>query len=132
MGSIDLDDFMKYNDLSNLDGNQYGFGSHTINHTILSHLPEEVAENGILRGHKAVEARLKRKVNYFAYPFGNYRHWSHQNEIALIRIPYIIALTANGGVNHYYYPFHVRRIGLLNERKDDLRRIFMKQAVLIV
>lgn len=128
LGHRDLDFFMSYTDLHGLQTQQYEIGSHTLSHPVLSALPFEVARQEIISGHRQVEEALKRACRFFSYPFGNVRHWLPAHEMVLQELGDVIALMANGGVNRWLYPLHVRRIGVTDESVDDMRRLLWSEG----
>ena len=48
-------------------------GAHTVNHYVLSSLSEEEVRGEVLRSRRILEAKLDKRIEHFAYPFGNRR-----------------------------------------------------------
>ncbi len=46
--------------------------SHTLGHLMLTTLPIEAAKNEIFESKRILEEKLQKKVNYFAYPYGDF------------------------------------------------------------
>jgi peptidoglycan/xylan/chitin deacetylase (PgdA/CDA1 family) len=48
-------------------------GAHTANHYVLSSLSDEEVRDEVLRSRRILEAKLDKRIDHFAYPFGNRR-----------------------------------------------------------
>lgn len=127
-GQKDLDLFMSYEDFRTLDDRLFTFGSHTVKHPVLLALSRLEVEREILDGHRGVEEALERPIRYFSYPFGNFNHWCADTELVIQQLKGVMAFTANGGVNRYLHPLHIRRIGLRNESEDELKCLFVREG----
>jgi len=71
------------------------FGSHTVNHVILTEAPPEVVERELVESKREIEAELGREVVSFCYPNGN---WSPAVREAVGRAGYRYAVTTQAGV----------------------------------
>jgi peptidoglycan/xylan/chitin deacetylase (PgdA/CDA1 family) len=47
-------------------------GSHTINHHNLIQLPDSYSRDEIARSKEILESKIKKRVDHFSYPLGNY------------------------------------------------------------
>ncbi len=86
-GSLDWKDIVR------IDGEQLmSFGAHTVNHEILSQLPDERAEWELTESQRVIQQWLGRPVPYFAYPNGQPEDFTDRVD-ATVREHYACALT---------------------------------------
>jgi peptidoglycan/xylan/chitin deacetylase (PgdA/CDA1 family) len=62
--------FMNWQQAKEMSDNNMHIGSHTLSHTILSHLSEAVQETEITKSKAKIEAFLKKETTSIAYPVG--------------------------------------------------------------
>lgn len=94
---------------------EYGitFGAHTVTHPVLSELPKSQAQWEIVESKEAIENKIQKSVNSFAYPFGKMNDFS-DTVIEIIKTAgFEYACTAIRG--HEKFPlkdyFNLRRRG---------------------
>jgi peptidoglycan/xylan/chitin deacetylase (PgdA/CDA1 family) len=82
--------------------------SHTLSHFDLTKIPLEVAMREIFDSKKILEENLKKKVNYFAYPYGSYNNLI----VDLVKkAGYKLAFSTNPGVDlHSSEQFFLKRV----------------------
>ncbi|MCL6612495.1 MAG: polysaccharide deacetylase family protein [Peptococcaceae bacterium] len=83
-------------------------GAHTLTHPSLTGLEPEAARHEITEGKKRLEAALKRPVEVFCYPYGNY----DQAIVQIVRESgFRAAVTADQGLGRYREdPYALKRI----------------------
>jgi peptidoglycan/xylan/chitin deacetylase (PgdA/CDA1 family) len=128
LGREDLSPFMTYAECRALDPEQFEFGSHTIRHPVLAALSGDEQRQEVVEGHRRVEEGLGRRLSFFSYPFGGRAHWGEPAERAMQTLDGVYAVTADGGINRYLYPHHIRRIGWTAEPVDELARRLRGEA----
>lgn len=75
------------------------FGAHTVNHPILSLLPEDEMEREIAGSQRALQDALQEPVRHFAYPNGKPGDYTPATEGILKRLGFRSAVTTSPGVN---------------------------------
>jgi peptidoglycan/xylan/chitin deacetylase (PgdA/CDA1 family) len=63
---------LSWEDVEEMDSHGMSFGSHSVNHGILTRMPLELAESEIVGSKRQLERRLGKAVTTFAYPNGEY------------------------------------------------------------
>lgn len=109
----------KSNDMLNIDqiktmqSSQIDFGSHTVNHSILSHLKENEIVDEVLRSKQDLEEILHTEVFLFAYPKGKRRHYNETAKAELEKAGYLAAFTTeNGPLSKADDLYELKRIGI--------------------
>lgn len=89
---------------------QIEIGAHTVNHVVLSRLPEAAQREEILRSKMALESLTDRPVTSFSYPYGSPQDYAPQT-IALVREAGFVFACANfeGRVTTYADVFQLPR-----------------------
>ncbi len=86
------------------------FGTHTVDHTILSHLPGAEQRRQIEESKRTLESRLADPVDLFAYPEGLESHYTGETVEILRTCGFQAACTAIFGFNtEATDPYHLRR-----------------------
>ena len=86
------------------------FGSHTVNHPILSRLRREDIEVELQQSQAELSRELRAPVTSFAYPNGQAADYNDEVKAALKRCGYTCAVTARTGFNTSTTdPFEIRR-----------------------
>jgi len=75
------------------------FGSHTVNHPIMSRLRREDIETELKQSREELSGELREPVNTFAYPNGHAADYNDEVKAALKRCGYTCAVTARTGFN---------------------------------
>jgi peptidoglycan/xylan/chitin deacetylase (PgdA/CDA1 family) len=107
------DTFMNWDQIKQMANAGITFGSHTVNHRILTKISAEEAEKEIAESKRNIEDNLKDTVIAFSYPNGNY----NKDIIELVKSHgYAVAFsTENGHVSASDDPFTVKRINIHND-----------------
>ncbi len=65
-------DLMSWKQIEELSENGIDFGSHSVNHIDLSHVPAETVETEIVESRRMIEERTGKEVTLFCYPYGHH------------------------------------------------------------
>ena len=68
----DLYDTMSWDELQSMDPELITIGSHTVHHQLLTRIPSEEIQYQIKESKQWLQRRLKRPVDFFCYPNGDY------------------------------------------------------------
>jgi peptidoglycan/xylan/chitin deacetylase (PgdA/CDA1 family) len=68
----DLYDTMSWDELQSMDPELITIGSHTVHHQLLTRIPSEEMQYQIKESKQWLQRRLKRPVDFFCYPNGDY------------------------------------------------------------
>ncbi len=94
--------------ISELKDNGITFGAHSRSHPALTALSDEALEDEIAGSKALIAERLRRPVDFFCYPFGDY---DKRVRDAVERAGYRAAVTTQRGYVHKNdNPFEIRRI----------------------
>lgn len=92
------------------------FGSHTSTHPVLSILDYRKAEKEIAGSKKDIEARLNKKINLFAYPYGNESSFSSDTKKILNSYNILCAVSTVEGLNNLNSDlYELKRISIIDE-----------------
>ncbi len=97
---------LDWQDIAALAETCFDFGSHTVNHPILSNISVAKAEREIDDSRSALERALGRRVRCFAYPNGHRNDFGLEHEALLQRLGFEVAFQGYGGI---MLPGEVRR-----------------------
>jgi peptidoglycan/xylan/chitin deacetylase (PgdA/CDA1 family) len=64
--------FLSWEEIKEMSQGGIDFGSHTVNHIILTNVPLKIAEREITQSKREIEEKIGKEVRHFAYPNGNY------------------------------------------------------------
>ncbi len=87
-------ELMSWSQIETLDPHVITIGSHTATHIDLPQATRDRLERELLRSKEILETRLKRKVQHFAYPNGNF----NEDVIPVVRQVYRSAVTTKPGI----------------------------------
>lgn len=90
---------LNWEQIREMSQNGFSFGSHTVNHPVLTQISFEQAEGEILQSKKLIEKELNKKVMTFAYPFGKNEHYSKEIKTVLIKSGFQCAVSTESGAN---------------------------------
>ena len=109
--------FLSWDQIKEMADNGISFGSHTINHQILTRASEKDNRLELTASKRMLEDVLEKPVNMFAYPNGDYDH----RAMALVRdCGYDLALTTvKGQVRPGDSMFALKRINVGGGRFSD-------------
>jgi peptidoglycan/xylan/chitin deacetylase (PgdA/CDA1 family) len=107
--------WMTWDQVRSLRGAGHDIGSHTQSHVDLGVTPTDEARREIAAGSSRLDAELGEHSGLFAYPFGERRHMSEQNQAALKELGLRCSLSAYGGtVRPGDDPLRLKRITISN------------------
>ncbi|MBS1259205.1 MAG: hypothetical protein MAG551_02272 [Candidatus Scalindua arabica] len=99
------------------------FGSHTVNHSILTNEKTNVVENEICKSKEIIEKETGRNALHFCYPNGNY----NDSMKKIVSKSYKSACTTKSGfVSESSDVYALNRIGINEEMITDWRGNFSK------
>jgi peptidoglycan/xylan/chitin deacetylase (PgdA/CDA1 family) len=115
--------FVNWDELNSIKEPDISFGSHTVNHPILTNEQTNVIEDEICKSKKIIEKETGRDVFHFCYPNGNYN-----DEIKkIVSGTYKSACTTNSGfVSKDSDIYALNRIGINEEMVAGWRGNFSK------
>ena len=109
------DDMLNIKEINSMKSHQIDFGSHTVNHSILSDLDVEAVTHEIHCSKQYLEKLLQSKISLFAYPKGKRRHYNDTAKSELQKAGYLAAFTAeNGAFEKTDDIYELKRIGIRN------------------
>lgn len=86
-------DMLNREEIKLMERDGIDFGSHTVNHQILSSLDINAANDEICRSKAELEDLLKKEMRYFAYPYGKKRHYTEEVKDKVKQAGYKAAFT---------------------------------------
>ena len=115
--------FINWDEVRSINKPEISFGSHTINHPILTNEQADVIEDEICKSKEILEKETGRDVVHFCYPNGDYN-----DEIRMIASgSYKSACTTRAGfVSKDSDIYALNRIGINEEMVTDWRGNFSK------
>ncbi|MCR4344603.1 MAG: polysaccharide deacetylase family protein [Candidatus Scalindua sp.] len=115
--------FVNWDELNHIKEPDISYGSHTVNHMILTNEQTDVVEKEIRKSKEIIEKETGRDVIHFCYPNGNYN-----DEIKkIVSGTYKSACTTNSGfVSKDSDIYALNRIGINEEMVAGLRGNFSK------
>ncbi len=115
--------FINWDEVNSINEPDISFGSHTVNHPILTNEQTDVIEDEICRSKEIIEKETGRDVLHFCYPNGNYN-----DEIRrVVSGSYKSACTTRAGfISKNSDLFSLNRIGINEEMVSDWRGNFSK------
>lgn len=75
------------------------FGSHTVNHPVLSQIDNDLLRSEIACSKTVIENNIGKPVKTFAYPFGKKEHFPKHTSILLKELGFTCAVTTEPGAN---------------------------------
>ncbi len=109
------EDMLNMNEIEIMKNNGIVFGSHTVNHVILTKVDIDTAAKEIFNSKQELENLLNEKVEFFAYPRGKKNNFNEQIKALVKKAGYKAAFTTeNGEVNNRSNLFELKRIGIRN------------------
>ena len=115
--------FANWDEINSIKAPNISFGSHTMNHPLLTNEQTNVVENEIYESKEIIERKTGRKVLHFCYPNGNYN-----DEIkGIVSRSYKSACTTEAGfISKESDIYSLNRIGINEEMLTDWRGNFSK------
>jgi peptidoglycan/xylan/chitin deacetylase (PgdA/CDA1 family) len=115
--------FVNWDELKSIKDPNISFGSHTVNHTILTNEQPDVVKDEINKSKEIIEKETGRNVLHFCYPNGNYNDGIKR----IVSKSYKSACTTNSGfVSKESDIYSLNRIGINEEMVTDWRGNFSK------
>lgn len=90
---VHKNDMLNLEEIKIMERDGIDFGSHTVNHRMLSSLDSTSANDEICRSKTELEALLKKEMRYFAYPYGKKRHFTEETKALVKKAGYKAAFT---------------------------------------
>jgi peptidoglycan/xylan/chitin deacetylase (PgdA/CDA1 family) len=94
--------FISWEHAEEMSNNGMHIGSHTLSHTILSHLPEAVQANEIMKSKIRIEEKLSKEVTSIAYPVGGKTAFTETTQKLAKESNYKLAFSFIPGVIHSF------------------------------
>ncbi len=115
--------FINWDELNYIQEPDISFGSHTVNHMILTNEQMDVVEDEICKSREIIEKETGRKVIHFCYPNGNYNECIKE----IVAKSYKSACTTRTGfISKGSDIYSLNRIGINEEMVTDWRGNFSK------
>ena len=115
--------FLNWDEVNSINEPDISFGSHTVNHQILTNEQTDVIENEICRSKEIIKKKTGRGVLHFCYPNGNYNDGIKK----IVSVSYKSACTTRAGfVSKDSDIYALNRIGINEEMVSDWRGNFSK------
>ena len=114
---------MEWDQLKELDSDFIEIGSHGYNHRRMASLREDELRTEVIKSKEVLETELNRKINTFAYPYGQLSSFDYRTIQVLKDSGYGYALTSHfGRKNTAVDPYRVKRISIWDsDTVDDVR-----------
>jgi len=94
--------FINWEQANEMSDNGMHIGSHTLSHTILSHLPETGQKDEIVKSKMRIEAKLNKEVTSIAYPVGGRSAFTETTQKLAKEASYKLAFSFIPGVIHSF------------------------------
>jgi peptidoglycan/xylan/chitin deacetylase (PgdA/CDA1 family) len=108
--------YLSWNEVKEMSNAGMLFGSHTVTHPVLAMEEEDVVRDEILRSKKEIENRIQKKVDLFAYPFGDAGSLDPKIKEILKLAGMRCALTTFTGRNTKFSDlYNLRRVRIVDE-----------------
>jgi peptidoglycan/xylan/chitin deacetylase (PgdA/CDA1 family) len=106
-------DFLNWEEVVEMSKKGVEFGSHTVNHAILSALDDETVIEEIQNSKTQIEAALQKECSCFSYPNGTREDFGDREKALLRKAGYTCAVAQVGGLNSSETdPFEIVRINI--------------------
>jgi peptidoglycan/xylan/chitin deacetylase (PgdA/CDA1 family) len=108
--------YLSWKEIKKMADAGISFGSHTSTHPVLSVLDYEKAEKEIVDSKKNIEVKLNKKINLFAYPYGNEDSFDLNIKKILINYNFLCAVSTIEGFNNLNSDlYELKRISIVDE-----------------
>lgn len=105
--------YLSWKEIKKMADAGISFGSHTSTHPVLSILNYEKAKKEVVNSKQNIEVKLNKKINLFAYPYGNKNSFDLNIKKILVNYNFLCAVSTIEGFNN------------LNSDLYELKRIFI-------
>ena len=105
--------YLSWKEIKKMADAGISFGSHTSTHPVLSTLNYEKAKKEIVNSKQNIEVELNKKINLFAYPYGDRDSFDLNIKKILVNYNFLCAVSTIEGFNN------------LNSDLYELKRIFI-------
>lgn len=107
------DDKLDIKEINSMRSHHIDFGSHTVNHPILSALDADDIAYEVHGSKQDLEKLLESKISLFAYPKGKRRHYNDSVKSELRKAGYVASFTTeNGALEKSDDIYELKRIGI--------------------
>ncbi|MBE3128780.1 MAG: polysaccharide deacetylase family protein [Actinobacteria bacterium] len=108
--------YLSWKEIKKMADAGISFGSHTSTHPVLSTLNYEKAKKEIVDSKQNIEAKLNKKINLFAYPYGDKDSFDLNNKKILINYNFLCAVSTIEGFNNLNSDlYELKRISIVDE-----------------
>jgi peptidoglycan/xylan/chitin deacetylase (PgdA/CDA1 family) len=120
--------FVNWDEINSIKDPEISFGSHTVNHPILTNEQTNVVEDEICKSKEIIEKETGKEVLHFCYPNGNYNDGIKR----VVSGSYKSACTTKGGfISKDSDIYSLNRIGINEEMITDWRGNFSKYVFML-
>lgn len=112
-GRDGIDRLMKWSEVNEMSARGVEFGTHTVNHPLLTYETDATIENELRASKRALESHLKKEVHSFAYPNGD---WDERVRNWVARTGYRCAFTTRLGWHYSGDDLYTIRRVMIHER----------------
>ena len=91
------DDMLNIEEIKAMRSHQIDFGSHSVNHLLLSELDVDGVTYEVNRSKQNLEKMLQSEILLFAYPKGKRRHYNDNAKSEIQKAGYVAAFTTENG-----------------------------------
>jgi peptidoglycan/xylan/chitin deacetylase (PgdA/CDA1 family) len=92
-------EMLRWEDIRQMSKHNISFGSHTVNHPVLSQIPVSALKPEIEGSKRTIEKRLQQPVDHFAYPFGQAADFNGDAKRVVQEAGFKTAVTTIWGLN---------------------------------
>jgi len=117
-GEVGLKGFATWQQIIEMSGNGLTIGSHTMHHSYLPRLAEELVDEELRASRRAIEERIGRPVEFLSYPVGGY---TPQAKAIARDVGYRAACTTNRSTSFAMDRYALRRIKMTDRDAHPLR-----------
>lgn len=109
-------DFLTWDEVRAMAREGVEFGSHTVNHPILTTIPDVSLEYELLESKRTIEAEIQKECYAFAYRNGSAADFGEREKRALERLGYRLGFSLGGSLNTMPSdPFAISRVNISRE-----------------
>ena len=114
------DRMLAWDEIVEMSKSGISFGSHTVNHPILSRLTVDNIREEMFKSKHEIECQLGISIDTFAYPNGKMDDFNEVVKTVVKEAGYLCAVTTIYGANPYGQdPFELRRMGAWEDRLPE-------------
>ena len=108
--------YLSWKEIKKMSDSGISFGSHTSTHPVLSMLNYKKKKKEIVNSKKNIEVKLDKKINLFAYPYGNKDDFDLNIKKILVNNNFLCAVSGIDGFNNLNSDlYELKRICIVDE-----------------